>query len=123
MGDETQIHQLFQNLIDNALKYHPEKTHPNIHVYGQTIEQGTFYQVTMVDNGIGIEPTFFEQIFEPFQRLHNQAQYRGSGVGLTICKKIMERHGGKIQVESTPGSGSKFVFCLPTRVHREQLQP
>ena len=109
-ADATQLIQLFQNLIGNAIKFRSERS-PEIHI-GVT-DAGDFWQFSVHDNGIGIEPQYFERIFQVFQRLHTRREYKGTGIGLAICKKIIERHRGKIWVESEPGSGSIFYFTLP----------
>ena len=108
-ANKTQLFQLFQNLIGNALKYHSGNS-PHIHVGGK--EEEGYYLFTVRDNGIGIKPLFFEKIFVLFQRLHHKNEYSGTGIGLAICKKIIERHNGKIWVESEPGKGSCFYFTI-----------
>jgi PAS domain S-box-containing protein len=108
-GDETQLAQLLQNLVGNALKFRGERS-PRIRV-SATREDDTV-TVSVEDNGIGIEPQYYERIFAIFQRLHGKEEYPGTGIGLSICKKIVERHGGRIWVESTPGQGSTFRFTL-----------
>jgi light-regulated signal transduction histidine kinase (bacteriophytochrome) len=108
--DEVQLAQLFQNLIGNALKFRGAGV-PRVHVNAQ--DKGEAWQITIADNGIGIEPQYFERIFQMFQRLHTREQYSGTGIGLAICRKITERHGGRIWVESQPGKGSNFLFTLP----------
>ena len=110
MADDTQLAQLFQNLIGNALKFRSASV-PRIHVFVSRQDSGWHFMVR--DNGIGIEPQYFERIFMVFQRLHNKADYPGTGIGLAICKKVVERHGGRIWVESRPGEGSAFHFTLP----------
>jgi light-regulated signal transduction histidine kinase (bacteriophytochrome) len=108
--DGPQIVQLFQNLIANALKFHGEEP-PKIHI-GAQAEEGRWV-LWVQDNGIGIDPRYAERVFQVFQRLHTRKSYPGTGIGLAICKKIVERHGGKIWVESRPGQGSTFFFSLP----------
>lgn len=108
-ANRIQIFQLFQNLLGNALKYHSGQS-PLIEISGK--EEATHYLFSVKDNGIGIKPIFFEKIFVLFQRLHHKNEYSGTGIGLSICKKIVERHGGKIWVESEPGKGSCFYFTI-----------
>ena len=108
--DATQIVQLFQNLIGNAIKFHSDRT-PVIHVGARQEKERWLFWVR--DNGIGIEPQYAGRIFQIFQRLHTRKQYPGTGIGLAICKKIVERHGGEIWVESQPGQGSTFYFSIP----------
>jgi PAS domain S-box-containing protein len=111
-GDEMQLAQVFQNLMGNALKFRGERT-PRIHV--GALEEGAAWHITVADNGIGIEPQYYERIFMLFQRLHTMGEYPGTGIGLAICKKVVERHGGRIWVSSTPGEGSQFHFTLPKK--------
>jgi PAS domain S-box-containing protein len=108
--DESQMVQLFQNLIANALKFRSQHA-PQIHV-GARLEEGRWV-LWVRDNGIGMEAQYFERVFQVFQRLHTRNKFPGTGIGLAICKKIVERHGGKIWVESQPGQGSTFYFSLP----------
>jgi PAS domain S-box-containing protein len=109
--DPVQLVQLFQNLIGNAIKFRSEKRPPEIHISAS--HQDSAWQFAVTDNGIGIEPQYVERIFLIFQRLHTRQKYPGTGIGLAICKKIIERHGGKIWVESKPGNGSTFYFTVP----------
>jgi len=113
MADPTHLTQVFQNLIGNALKFRAEDRKPLIHLTAKNAAgQWTF---AVRDNGIGIEPQYFERIFRVFQRLHTRERYPGTGIGLAICKKIVDRHGGRIWIESQPGQGSTFYFTLPDR--------
>jgi PAS domain S-box-containing protein len=109
-ADELQLVQLFQNLISNAIKFKGGQP-PQVHVSAQ--EQAAGWVFAVSDNGIGMESQYFERIFMMFQRLHSKAEYPGTGIGLAICKKVIDRHGGRIWVESQPGSGSTFYFSLP----------
>jgi PAS domain S-box-containing protein len=109
LGDETQLLQLFQNLIGNALKFRGKEP-VRIHVGAE--RQNGKWLFRVFDNGIGIEPQYAERIFIIFQRLHSRGEYPGTGIGLAVCKKIVERHGGRIWVESEPGAGATFCFLL-----------
>ncbi len=109
-GDFTQLAQLLQNLLSNALKYRSDFA-PVIHVSAE--RQNGNFRFAVRDNGIGIDPKYSDRIFQLFQRLHTRDEYPGTGIGLAICKKIVERHGGRIWVESAPGQGSTFYFTIP----------
>ncbi len=108
-ADPGQLTQVFQNLIGNAIKFRGENS-PCVHINAEIFEGS--WRIAISDNGIGIEPQYFERIFLVFQRLHTRREYPGTGIGLSLCKKIIERHGGQIWVESLPGQGSTFYFSL-----------
>jgi len=109
LGDETQLSLLFQNLLANAIKFR-SKDAPKVHI--AAAEEGGFWKFTVSDNGIGIKMEYAERIFVIFQRLHSRSKYQGTGIGLAICKRIVERHGGTIEVKSSLGNGSSFIFSL-----------
>ncbi len=109
-AEPSQMRQLFQNLIANALKFRSEEK-PHIRVYSRRNDHE--WQIFVEDNGIGFDEQFLDRIFKPFQRLHGRSLYDGTGMGLAICRKIVERHGGKITARSTPGKGSTFIVTLP----------
>jgi signal transduction histidine kinase len=118
MADEIQLIKLFQNLISNALKYRSEKP-PRIHIGVKRKDQ--WWLFSFKDNGIGFDPQYREQIFIIFHRLHDREKYTGTGIGLAVCRKIVERHGGHIWVESEPGKGSTFYFTIPSCECRTEL--
>jgi signal transduction histidine kinase len=120
-----QFSQLFINLIGNAIKYKKEDVHPQIHIsskivsaaelqFTQDILTGDYLQLSIRDNGIGFEAEYREKIFELFKRLHPKEKYSGTGIGLSICKKIVYNHNGFIKAESEPGKGSSFHIFLPS---------
>lgn len=111
-ADETQMTLLFQNLIGNAVKYRSNKQ-PEIHIEAERKNENWVFSVS--DNGIGIDPKYHETIFQIFQRLFTREEHSGTGIGLALCKRILERHGGRIWVESKPGEGSTFFFTVPDR--------
>jgi light-regulated signal transduction histidine kinase (bacteriophytochrome) len=116
LGDDIQLLQLFQNLLSNALKYRRRDKAPTVHVSAH--REGFEWIFSFRDNGIGIEQQYFDRIFLIFQRLHTRSEYPGTGIGLALCKRIIERHDGRMWVESAPGEGSTFFFALPMREGR-----
>ena len=132
LADPVQIRQLFQNLIGNALKFNKPGEAPLIRVRASNgngrsrskkrdaaVPVGE-YEITVKDNGIGFEPEHGEQIFEIFKRLHGRSEYEGTGIGLAICRRIVERHGGTVAVDAKPGKGATFYIRLPIR-HRQEV--
>ena len=109
MGDYTQLGRVFQNLLTNAIKFKSERD-AIIKVYSS--QQKNHYEIVVEDNGIGIDPQYQKQIFSAFKRLHSRDKYEGTGIGLAICKKIVERHNGTIRIESEVGVGSRFIISL-----------
>jgi PAS domain S-box-containing protein len=119
-ADPTQMRQLLQNLLSNALKFHRPNVPPVVHVYGRELparprgcNDGPYYEIRVEDNGIGFEAQYAERIFGIFQRLHGRGEFDGTGIGLAICRRIVERHHGKIVAQSVPGEGATFVVTLP----------
>ena len=122
VADEPQIRQLFQNLISNAIKFHREGVPPVVRIEGSV--RGRLAEISVTDNGIGFDPRYSTRIFRVFERLHGRGEYPGTGIGLALCRKITERHGGSIGVETTPGQGSTFTVTLPLqRVPEPSLVP
>jgi len=109
-ADKSQMIRLFQNLIGNAVKF-CDKERPRVKISCES--SGIFWLISVHDNGIGIQEEFFERIFHVFQRLHTRDQYSGSGIGLAVCQRIVQRHGGVLTVKSVLGEGSVFSFTLP----------
>lgn len=131
-ADPNQLGQLFQNLISNAVKFNTAD-HPEIRIHGQILDYGkphagactsaVWYQIVIEDNGIGFEAQHTERIFTPFQRLHGTHKYEGTGIGLSICRKVVENHGGTITVKSTPNIGSAFIITLPLKTPLRVMNP
>ncbi|WP_424354346.1 sensor histidine kinase [Methanobacterium sp. MBAC-LM] len=119
-ADENQIVSVFQNLIDNALKFRKKDEIPKIHISAKKDDNEWIFSVK--DNGIGIEDKYFDIVFEVFKRLHAIGEYEGAGIGLAIAKRIIDRHGGHIWVESSPGKGSKFYFTIPLVTEPKSVQ-
>jgi light-regulated signal transduction histidine kinase (bacteriophytochrome) len=115
LGDATRLGQVLQNLIGNALKFHGQEP-PRIHISAQRKTQ--HWQFCVRDNGIGIDPAQTKRLFQVFQRLHARTEYPGTGIGLAICRKIVEQHGGQIWVESTVRNGASFFFTLKAEQQR-----
>src|SRR5436190_10870297 len=117
-ADPLQMRQLLQNLASNALKFHRQGVPPRVEITGQ-LDNGTRARIVVADNGIGFDEKYAERIFTMFERLHGRGSYEGTGIGLAICRKIAERHGGEIAARSTPGQGSTFIVTLPVH-HSEE---
>ena len=125
-ADPLQMRQLFQNLIANALKFHKPDEAPLVRVLSEMLPAGDpslsdgarssrAVRITIEDNGIGFDPKFGEQIFVVFQRLHTKQEYEGTGIGLAVCRKITDRHGGSIMAHSEEGRGATFTITLPVK--------
>jgi light-regulated signal transduction histidine kinase (bacteriophytochrome) len=115
MADKRQMIQLFQNLIGNAIKFKKPDEPPKIHIKARKDKNRNEHVFSVRDNGIGMDQQYAERIFIIFQRLHTQDEYEGTGIGLAVSKRIVERHGGHIWVESEPSTGSTFYFTIPER--------
>jgi light-regulated signal transduction histidine kinase (bacteriophytochrome) len=112
-ADPVQMQQLFQNLIGNALKFHKPDSLPMVKIYKLPSKRGSSWvSIYVEDNGIGFDEKYLDRIFTPFQRLHNRSEYEGSGIGLAICRKIVDRHNGLLTAKSKPGEGSTFIIDL-----------
>ena len=123
-ADPVQITQLFQNLISNAIKFHSSGHKPEIDIYSPypkdvTDEQG-MCEIRVQDSGIGFDEKYLDRIFQPFQRLNSSEEFPGTGMGLTICRKIVDNHGGTISAHSSPGKGTTFVVRLPKKQFSER---
>ncbi len=121
VADRSQMTQLFQNLIGNALKFHREGDPPRVKIYsrmikGDKVRPSGAYEISVEDKGIGFDKKYLSRIFAPFERLHGRGEYEGVGMGLAICRKIVERHGGNITAKSTTGEGSTFIVILPANL-------
>jgi PAS domain S-box-containing protein len=122
-ADAGQMRQLFQNLLGNGLKFRREGEPPKVRVYAECEQNilGGECRIFVEDNGIGFEEKYLDKIFQPFQRLHGRTEYPGTGIGLAICSKIVERHGGTITASSIPGKGSTFVVSLPLKQNHHEV--
>ena len=117
--DRAQMVQLFYNLVENASKFRQKDRSPVIRIYRESVEDG-WARIMVEDNGIGFDEKDLERIFVPFRRLHGKDAYAGVGMGLSICKRIVERHGGKITAKSSPGKGATFIVDLPVKQIRSE---
>jgi len=124
-ADYSQMKQLLQNLISNALKFSREDVPPEIRIESvirkEDAEEPDFLELQVSDNGIGFDPQYADRIFQPFQRLHGKNAYVGTGIGLSVCRRIVERHGGSVEVHSEPGAGSTFRILLPLESRQFKL--
>jgi len=127
-ADPLQIRQLIQNLIGNGIKFHKENDPPVVKIYGETVERQAadqdqaLYNLIVEDNGIGFDEKYSDRIFTVFQRLHGRSEYEGTGLGLAVCRKIVERHGGTIIAKSQPGQGAKFIATMPIMQEKEETK-
>jgi signal transduction histidine kinase len=133
-ADPLQIRQLLQNLIGNALKFQPPGGQPLVKIYARILKSpfastpeedpyGEQCELTIQDNGIGFEERYLDKIFAVFQRLHGRNEYEGTGVGLAVCRRITDRHGGTITAKSKPGEGARFLVTLPVRHPKKEVAP
>ena len=129
-ADPLQMRQLLQNLIGNGLKFHRPEELPVIRVFSRRVgmpgadraaEDGSFCEITVMDNGIGFDEKYLDRIFEPFQRLHTRTEYEGTGIGLSICQTIAQRHAGSLTAHSAPGRGAAFIITLPVQQYQSEL--
>ena len=121
-----QMRQLMLNLIGNALKFQAEGAIPEVKIYSRLLSAPSGEQlceISVQDNGIGFEEQYLDKIFAVFQRLHGRTEYEGTGVGLAICRRITDRHGGTITARSKPGEGAAFVVTLPVRHPKKEVAP
>ena len=129
-ADPLQMRQLLQNLIANALKFRKPHTAPTVEVMSEIVEEDShssgqdgredLVKICVRDNGIGFDEKYLDRIFTPFQRLHGRNEYEGTGIGLAVCRKIVERHGGTLTAKSTPGEGATFIATLPLTQAKER---
>jgi signal transduction histidine kinase len=117
-ADPTQMRQLMQNLISNALKYHQPDVAPVVEITSRPLRDG-FWEIIVKDNGVGIEAQQINLVFHPFERAHSGKLFEGTGMGLAICKRIVDRHAGSIHVVSQPDKGTSFIILLPEK-HKER---
>jgi len=120
-GDRRQLGQLLQNLIANAVKFHRPDAHPKVTIAAERRDAEDV--ISVADDGIGISPEYRDKVFVIFQRLHSRDEYDGTGLGLAVCKKIVERHGGRIWVDGEVGSGARFSFTIPRRAEPSRESP
>jgi light-regulated signal transduction histidine kinase (bacteriophytochrome) len=123
VADATQMHQLFQNLLVNAMKFHRAGVPPVVQVSARALPDSERFELEVKDNGIGFEPQYAERIFGMFQRLHGRSEFEGTGIGLAICRKIVERHDGTVVASGVPGEGALFTVTLPYRQAPEIALP
>ena len=119
-ADVVQLNQLIQNLVGNALKFHRPNVAPVVQIHAELFVAAGVVAITVADNGIGFDEKYLDRIFQVFQRLHGRTEYEGTGVGLAVCRRIAERHGGTITAHSVPGEGARFVVTLPIQQHHKE---